>query len=348
MRPIVEEVRAFPLITGRPGFTGRLMRDARLLLGVQPAVDAMAAEAVRMHAAKPFDVALISGKQTMPVLRALPDVPFVADICDAASMRVRGRMPHVGWWRRPRLQFAALVLQRIERQFATAAFRAHFASPRDRDAVLGANDPKGIVVPNGVDLGYWQKNGTGRSGQRIVFTGNLSYAPNADAAMQLARDIFPQVREAVPDAELFLVGRDPLPELIEFAKTNPKITVTGLVDDIRPYLESATVFAAPLRFGAGIQNKVLEALAMDVPVVASPVAADGLQTADGTAPPLSVAKNNDQFVRAIVRQLWSTDQSSTGGRAFIERYFSWHESGELLEQSLVAAASTHSVREGVA
>ncbi|MGE3317636.1 MAG: glycosyltransferase, partial [Planctomycetaceae bacterium] len=167
--------------------------------------------------------------------------------------------------------------------------------------------------------------------------GNPGYAPNADAAMYLAREIFPKVREAIPGAELLLVGRDPLPELIDYGQRHEGITVTGMVDDMRPYLDRAAVFAAPLRFGAGIQNKVLEALAMNAPTVASPVAADGLQTADGTLPPFDVAKDADEFARAIVRQLTAPQDQEGSGRAFVERYFSWKQSGSLLEQALVAA-----------
>lgn len=299
----------------------------------------MADDAVARHRARPFDVALISGKQTMPVLKALPNVPFVCDICDAASIRVAGRVPHVAWWRRPRLQFAARVMQRVERQFAIAGHVSLFASARDRDAVMGPNDSRGVVVPNGVDLEYWKRSATQTDSRSIVFTGNMQYAPNADAAMYLAREIFPRVREAVPAAQLLLVGRDPLPDLVAYAREHDGIAVTGLVDDMRPYLERAAVFAAPLRFGAGIQNKVLEALAMDVPVVCFPVAAEGLQTADAAVPPFTVATSTEEFVHSIVATLSSKFTSNGSGRDFVSRYFSWEQSGLLLEKALVAAAN---------
>jgi glycosyltransferase involved in cell wall biosynthesis len=177
----------------------------------------------------------------------------------------------------------------------------------------------------------------------VVFTGNLRYAPNADAALHLATQIFPLVHKAVPNAELLLVGRDPLPELREAAQRCEGITVTGFVDDVRPYLERAALFAAPLRFGAGIQNKVLEALAMELPVVASRVAAEGLHTVDGQRPPVEIASQPNDFVRAIVTLLARGAAPATEGRAYVERNFSWERSGDLVEQALAAAAGSRCI-----
>src|SRR4029079_9643158 len=95
----------------------------------------------------------------------------------------------------------------------------------------------------------------------------------------------PAVRESRPDARLLIVGRDPTAAVQALAEL-PGVTVTGFVDDVRPYLEDAWVFAARLRFGAGIQNKLLEAMAMQVPSVVSGLAADGVGNAPGGMPPV--------------------------------------------------------------
>src|SRR5206468_215326 len=130
----------------------------------------------------------------------------------------------------------------------------------------------------------------------------MEYPPNTDAALYLIEEILPLVQRTVPAAQALIVGRDP-PARLRSAGQRPGVTVTGFVDDVRPYLERATVFAAPLRFGAGIQNKVLEAMAMEVPVVASPLAADGLRTEDGAQPPLDVARTTEEFADRIARRL---------------------------------------------
>ena len=127
----------------------------------------------------------------------------------------------------------------------------------------------------------------------------------------------------------------------------PGVTVTGLVDDVRPYLVAASVFAAPLRFGSGIQNKVLEALAMGVPTVASANGSAGLITDEGIRPPLTVASPKDPvaFAAAIVDRLRAVDADPSphvDGRTFVERHFTWTRSGELLEATLREAAATRS------
>jgi glycosyltransferase involved in cell wall biosynthesis len=201
------------------------------------------------------------------------------------------------------------------------------------------------VLPNGVDLGFWQRSaGSSLGSNEIVFTGAMDYPPNSDAALLLIREILPIVRESIPDAHLSIVGRDPIDKLVR-AGSAPGVTVTGLVADIRPYLEAAAVFAAPLRFGAGIQNKVLEALAMDVPTIASPNGAGGLVTADGVRPPLTVTPASDpvRFAAVIVDRLRAAAQDPTpppDGRTFVERHFTWARSGDLLDGVLRTAAGS--------
>jgi glycosyltransferase involved in cell wall biosynthesis len=115
------------------------------------------------------------------------------------------------------------------------------------------------------------------------------------------------------------------------------VTVTGFVEDVRPYLEQATVFAAPLRFGAGIQNKVLEAMAMEVPVVASPLAADGLRTEDGLQPPVQVARGAHDFSDRVIRRLRERASNASPDRAarqYLEAHFVWRRSAEKLDQVL--------------
>src|SRR5262249_35119838 len=136
----------------------------------------------------------------------------------------------------------------------------------------------------------------------IAFTGAMDYPPNTDAALYLVETILPLVQRAIPDARALIVGRDP-PARLARAGQRPGVTVTGFVDDVRPYLEQATVFAARLRSGAGIQNKVLEALAMELPVIASPLAADGLRTEDGQTPPAQIVRGVQEFADQIVRAL---------------------------------------------
>lgn len=196
------------------------------------------------------------------------------------------------------------------------------------------------MIPNGVDLDYWRRTSATRGRDTIVMTGAMDYAPNRDAATVLVRDVLPLVRRSVPEAELWIVGRDPRPQLIR-AAGRTGAHVTGFVEDVRPYLERASVVAAPLRFGAGIQNKLLEAMAMGVPAVASPLAAAGLRTEQGEEPPLAVASSPREFAARIVQELLrSRNDPRPDGRArdFVERNFVWARSAYKLERVLDSLA----------
>jgi glycosyltransferase involved in cell wall biosynthesis len=132
------------------------------------------------------------------------------------------------------------------------------------------------------------------------------------------------------------VGRDPKPRLAA-AGAQPGVQVTGFVDDVRPFLERAAVFAAPLLFGAGIQNKLLEAMAMAVPVVASPLAADGLRTGDGGMPPLQTADDAAAFAAALAARLAAAQRDPTpdfAARQYVEEHFRWETNAAALEQVL--------------
>lgn len=141
------------------------------------------------------------------------------------------------------------------------------------------------AVNNGVDLDYFSGHTPFTSPYPggvpvLVFTGAMDYWANADAVRWFATEIFPLVRARVPAAEFWIVGARPLPEVRALAQL-PQVRVTGLVDDIRPYLVHARGAVAPLRIARGVQNKVLEAMAMGRPVVGTPAAFEGLELDDG-------------------------------------------------------------------
>ena len=293
----------------------------------------------------PHDVVLFSGKRTYPALNAAAGLPIVADVCDATSTRIRGNLRHASLGRFPLLLAEYVEVSRIERALIRHSEHVLFASVRDRAALVDPSSPR-----PGHRSAQWRRcrllattRGSPLGRDELVFTGAMDYPPNTDAALFLAREVLPKVRAEIPAAHLSIVGRDPVDELIR-AGEDPGVTVTGLVPDVRPYLAAAAVFAAPLRFGSGIQNKVLEALAMNVPTVASPNAAGGLVTIDGARPPLTVASATDpaEFARALVsglRAATADPTPPTDGRAFVQRNFSWERSGELLDRALRDAAA---------
>lgn len=134
----------------------------------------------------------------------------------------------------------------------------------------------------------------------VVFTGAMDYRPNVDAVEWFAHEVLPMVADQYPDVTFFIVGARPHDRVRRLGRVD-RVTVTGGVPDTRPYLAHARAAVAPLRIARGIQNKVLEAMAMGAPVVATPAAAEGI--ADGAGQALRVAEKPDQFAHEVVRLL---------------------------------------------
>ncbi|WP_026143020.1 MULTISPECIES: TIGR03087 family PEP-CTERM/XrtA system glycosyltransferase [unclassified Thioalkalivibrio] len=177
-----------------------------------------------------------------------------------------------------------------ERQVAQASNASLFVSPAEAEAFRErAPEVAGRVhaLNNGVDAGRFSPDAVAGldpypDGVRaIVFSGAMDYWPNVDAVVWFADHVLPALRAEHPDVEFCIVGSRPAPEVAALA-ARPGVTVTGFVDDVRPWIAHATVAVAPLRIARGVQNKVLEAMALGRPVVASPQALEGLTARIGS------------------------------------------------------------------
>lgn len=223
------------------------------------------------------------------------------------------------------------IAQHFERWMFEPYRRVVVVSDRDRDELLHLNPALPIeVIPNGIDLYRFRFRLTQLKAPALLFVGNYEYAPNVDAALRLAHDIFPAVKRRVPAARLWLVGNAPPPELRALASGD--VRVTGRVPDVKPYLARAAAFVSPLRLGAGIKNKVLEALAVGCPVVATPLSVDGIAVRDGQD---ALVAEGGALVDAVVRLLENPDLAQTlaaNGRKLIEAHYSWDRVAERYEQ----------------
>ena len=317
---------------GAPAWRRRYEKHRR----VREAFARMRSELRRLVGSEAFDVALVYGADLEPVVSELRGLPLVVDLCDAQSMRIRKSLrfldPIEGAWQLARLWRT----RRAERRLIRLARHVTFVSGRDLDALPLAAD-HAEVIPNGVDARYWSRSVPSVSAHRFVFTGVMDYGPNADAGMHLVTEILPRVRSVLPDARLTIAGRNPAPDLLRAAARAGGVEITGYLDDLRPALEDASVFAAPLRFASGTQNKILESMSMELPVVTSAVAAEGLRVSGAGAPPVSVADRPDRFAGAVIDLFHSVDrrrQLAAQGRAYVRRHFDWEHGAAQLEACL--------------
>ena len=209
--------------------------------------------------------------------------------------------------------------RRFERDYCRRYDLVVTVSPADEAWVrTHYRPPRLATVAIPVDRAYFARMPEfGEVPGRIIFTGMMAHPPNADAAAFFAREVLPRVQAVVPEAEFWIVGRDPPPEVRQLALA-PGVVVTGFVEDMRPYIAQASVVAVPLRFGSGMRNKILEAWAMEKCVVSTPVGAEGLESTDGVN--ILLAADAPALARRVIETLRDPglrDRIRAGGRALV-------------------------------
>lgn len=231
----------------------------------------------------------------------------------------RARFPMSWIYRREQRTLLA-----FERRIAHAFTDNVLCTPLEQ-AVFEREIPgaRSTVLRNGVDLEYFTPKPAAREPGRIVFTGVMNYFPNSDACVWFANEILPLVRREHPGTRFTIVGSHPTPEVTNLAKI-AGVTVTGFVKDTREFLARSSVAVAPLRIARGIQNKVLEAMAMGLPVVGTTCATQGV---DGRTDRDYVVRDDAAgFARAVSDLLAQPVEAATLGaraRVFVESNYDW-------------------------
>lgn len=216
-----------------------------------------------------------------------------------------------------------IAARRFERQWYGQPDRIVVTSPSDLEA-LARTVPRDrlTVIPNGVDLSYWNYGPDSQRG-KLVFTGNMSWPPNEDGAEYFALQVFPIVRRQVPAAEFWIVGAEPSPRVRALSEV-PGVRVTGTVPDLREYLRSASVYVSPLRFGAGVKNKILEAMAIGAPIVATLKSLTGMDLENGRH--ALVAESPAEMAGAVLTLLGDERMRralSEHARDHVDHHHSW-------------------------
>ena len=177
----------------------------------------------------------------------------------------------------------------------------------DREYLLNRSINANIkILRNGVDVDNFKIENVQKEKNRIIFTGNMPYYANYDAAIYFVKDIFPKVLKQIPDAKFFIVGQNP-PRQIK-AMSSENVIVTGYVDDLRKEYLKSCVNVAPMRFGAGTLNKILEAIVLRVPIVATSVAVEGLPK--DIKQSILVAKDSNDFADKLIRLLKNNESAN--------------------------------------
>ena len=338
---VCERVVTVPL--GRAGMGLALGRGALSVLPFQVLLfqhREMREALRRLFAEQVFDLVHAQLARMAPYLEGLP-LPRFVDLVDALSLSTRRRSAQHRGPLRWLTALEARRLLRYERRLCEELDGACVVSRVDREAI-GVEGRLG-VVPNGIDLERFPFGRGERDPATVVFTGNMGYFPNANAALWFAQRVWPLVRRQVPAARFHVVGARPAASVRRLASADGAVRVLGFVEDLRPHLRTATVCVAPLQAGAGQQFKVLEAMASGAPVVATPVVAAGLEVADGDG--LTVALEPEAFARAVVELLSDpgrADHLAGRARRLVEEHYTWERSTARLEELHDAARASRS------
>jgi sugar transferase (PEP-CTERM/EpsH1 system associated) len=179
------------------------------------------------------------------------------------------------------------------------------------------------IVPNGIDARAYTPTLTHADTPALVFTGTMDFRPNVDAVLWFAQEVLPRIRAQMQDVRFFAVGQRPHRRL-DVLRDDPAVTLTGFVEDTRPYIADAAVYVVPLRMGGGTRFKILEALAMGKAVVSTTLGAEGFPVAHEQE--LLLADEAEDFARAVVSLLNAPEKRESlgrAGRAFIEARYDW-------------------------
>ena len=257
---------------------------------------------------------------------------FVMDFADVDSAKFESYAAHgnpVMRWINAR---EGRALSAFEHQVARRADASLFVSAAEADlfrARSGIADGRVMALGNGIDTVSYDpaaeipKAAVGSNAPLIVFTGQMDYRPNIEAVTDFARYALPDIHKQHPKAVFAIVGRNPPASVFALAK-NRGVVVTGAVDDVRSWLNAAAVVVAPLRIARGIQNKVLEAMAMAKPVVASACAAEGIAAADGIH--FRVAADVSEEAKIVCELLADADAAKKLGenaRRHVVSHYGW-------------------------
>ena len=259
-------------------------------------------------------------------------LPKAIDYQDVFSYGMKRRRDIASWLTRPVYNMEYQRLRRYEAAIFDDFDVKTIISEPDRELIPHPRRNEILIIPNGVDHDFFKPQSQEKR-YDIVFTGNMSYAPNVNAVDYLANEILPIVWKTLPEAKMYIAGASPDPLVKKAACEH--IVISGWLDDIRDAYAQSKVFIAPMRIGTGLQNKLLEAMSMGLPTITSPLANASL----GAKPneEILIGSNAEEMADNIITLLTDKEkatQIAQAGYDFTNRVYDWGKATEILENAM--------------
>jgi sugar transferase (PEP-CTERM/EpsH1 system associated) len=267
--------------------------------------------------------------RTAEYVKKYQTIPLVLDYMDSLSSAMSRRSKTSNWFFKNVIKNEANRLSKYEDNLASVFHAQTIISKQDFELLPLHNKSNLQIIPNGVDLKNFKPIETAKDFD-FVFVGNMAYPPNVDAVCYFAEEIFPLILEKKPESNFLISGTQPTSRVIGLASKNIKIT--GFVKDITNSYARAKVFVAPLRQGAGLQNKLLEAMAMELPFVSTPIAYNALGLAMDSN---LCADNKIAFAENCIKFIDDEKLRNSTGKAlrqFTENQYSWQMQSKKLNE----------------
>lgn len=219
-------------------------------------------------------------------------------------------------------------------------------SEKEKELIMPyLNDVQIGVIKNGVDIGYFKPALRKDFRPNIVYTSWLKYYPNQQAASNFALKVFPKIKKSISDANFFIVGKEPPENIVKLSKIDG-ITVTGEVDDVRQFIANADIAVVPLEVGGGTRLKILEAMAMGIPVVSTSLGAEGLDLTNGEN--IIISDNYSEMAEKIIYLLNNKKlcgEISKSALSFVKEKYDWDSIGEQLNDFVESVYKTNKTAE---
>lgn len=258
----------------------------------------MASALKRINDEEEYDFIFFNNLHTAQYCKHVKDTPAIADLHNNDSVIMKR-------WAERQSSYLMKKLGNIQARYIMKSLRKILSQidlvitvseKEKRQLQKFAPKTEFITANNGVDLEYFTPSQKPAEEPNLLFTGDMAWWPNTDASFFFLKEIFPQIRKESPDAKLILAGRRPPEDLC--SQAGDHVEITGFVDDIRPYFHLAKVFVVPLRVGGGTRLKILEAMAMKIPVVSTSIGCEGLEVKDGDH--LMIKDDPVKFSQAVI------------------------------------------------
>jgi polysaccharide biosynthesis protein PslH len=282
---------------------------------------------------KEFDLIHTEFVRAIPATIHLENYPKIFDAVDSMTLAYHRSIsaPLVPISKKIIFYIEWLKMRSYEAKSLRGFDKVLISSPADKEELESTSNSIEVLA-NGVDLNYFAYSEVEREPSTIVFLGKMSYYVNVASVLWFYREVFPLLRKRQPDIKWKIVGRNPVKKIFAL-NDDPAIEVTGTVEDVRPYLAKSTVAICPMVCGAGIQNKMLEAMAIGTPCVATSVACQALQAEHGEH--LLIADQPEEFASAIEGLLIdkiNRRRMSTAARQYVQNFHNWEKIGNQLEE----------------